>query len=238
MKRRMLAWGIGLVLGTSLGGWDQGLAGEITQADLKQRIVNYVTEHSSWKEDQVEVEILAVTPKPVIPEGVLSMEIRPAPRAVLIGKTDFSLQVRMPGGGTQTFRISARLKVWEGVVLAAHPLKGGDEIRTDDVYVGKQDLGDLAPGYLSDLSDVVGMKTRHFVGANQPLIRNNLKEPPVFLRGDRVWIVAESDLLRILAAGEAKEEGYRGRTARVINLQSRKEVLGEVAGDGTVRVRF
>ena len=65
-----------------------------------------------------------------------------------------------------------------------------------------------------------------------------LEEPPVFKRGEKVFILAESEMLKIIATGIAESDGYKGRPVKVMNMQSRKEVSGEVIDNTTVRVKW
>ena len=101
-----------------------------------------------------------------------------------------------------------------------------------------KDLSDLPAGYIYDLKNIAGKRVKRFVGANTPLTEDILEDPPMFKRGDKVFIVAESETLKVTAMGVAGEDGYRGRPVKVTNLQSKKEVFAEVVDGGTVRVRW
>ena len=57
-------------------------------------------------------------------------------------------------------------------------------------------------------------------------------------RGDRVLIVAQSPWFRVTTKGVARDNGARGEDVRVLNLSSKKEVVGKVVGPQTVRVAF
>ena len=111
-------------------------------------------------------------------------------------------------------------------------------VGTDDIYIGRKELSRLPAGYIDDMNQISGKRTKRFVGANSIVTENMLEEPPMFRRGDKVFIVAESESLKVAAMGMAGEDGYRGRPVRITNMQSKKEVIGEVDGDGTVRVKW
>ena len=65
-----------------------------------------------------------------------------------------------------------------------------------------------------------------------------VEEPPLFKRGDKVFVIAESDTLKVTTVGIASEDGIKGRPVKVLNIQSKKEVFGEVMEDGIVKVRW
>lgn len=211
----------------------------LPDGEIQKAIQVYLTASTPWQADQMEITSTGVLPKLTLHPGPYRLEVQPTtPRATLIGKTLFDVRVYQGDSVRSLSHVEANIKIWVDAVLTAKPVKGGDVLRPGDLYMGKRDLATLANGYLPNIDDLYGKQTKFFVGANLPLLRDNLKETPVFIKGDRVMIVAESEAIRVLTMGEAKESGYQGKMVKVINLQSRKEITGSVDADGTVKVRF
>ena len=138
----------------------------------------------------------------------------------------------------QSSWVSAYIEVWVDVVLLSKPLRERQIVDADDIYVGKKELSKLPAGYIDDIKQVSGKRVKRFIGANSILTENILEEPPVFKRGDKVFIIAESEVLKVTAVGMAGEDGYRGRTVRITNMYSKKEVIGNVIDNGTVSVKW
>ncbi len=235
---------IGLVISLGIPGLGHSATGgaqTLTVSDAEGLIKEYLMKHTPWTEDQIKVKNVSIPNNVVLPQGV-DFEIIPAPKSTMIGKTAFSLNINRNGKVTQTSQtsiwISADIEVWVDVVLTSRAMKDHQMIDENDVYVGRKDLSELPPGYIYDSKDAAGKRLKRFVGANRPLTIDILEEPPLFRRGDKVFIVAESETLKVMAVGTATEDGYRGRPAKVVNMQSRKEVFGEVIDGGTVRVRW
>ena len=57
-------------------------------------------------------------------------------------------------------------------------------------------------------------------------------------RGDRVEILARRGSLVLTAVGEARQDGQGGETIRVMNSDSRREILCQVQAPGQVSVEF
>jgi flagella basal body P-ring formation protein FlgA len=65
-----------------------------------------------------------------------------------------------------------------------------------------------------------------------------IDSPQVVHRGEMITIVGENTQLLVKAKGKAEEPGRVGERIRVKNLSSDREVVGRVAGNGTVIVEF
>lgn len=206
-------------------------------SDVERMIKDYLVQHTPWDESQIRVKNISISNNIILPPAE-GYEVVPAPKSTMIGRTAFSLNISRDGKTTQTSWISADIEVWVDAVLTSRSMKEHQLIGEEDIYVGKKDLAELPPGYVYDLKDVVGKRLRRFAGANRPLTVDVLEEPPLFKRGDKIFIIAESESLKVTVVGMATEDGFRGRPAKVINIQSRKEVFGEVIDGGTVKVKW
>lgn len=209
----------------------------LTASDAERMIKEYLREHTPWREDQIKVKNISIAGNIILP-STWDYEITPAPKATMIGRTAFSVNINANGKPMQTSWINADIEVWVDVVLAVHTMKERQVIGDDDIYVGKKDLAELPPGYADDIGSVAGKRVKRFVGTNRPITQDMLEEPPLFKRGEKVFIVAESETLKIIATGTAESDGYKGRPVKVMNMQSRKEVSGEVIDNTTVRVKW
>lgn len=231
---------IGMIMVLMIPCFVYSSAGEsrlLTVSDAERIIKDYLVQHTPWSESQIKVKNISILNHIILPPAE-EYELVPAPKSTMIGRTAFSLNISRDGKTTQTSWISADIEVWVDAVLTSRSMKDHQLIGEGDIYVGKKDLAELPPGYIYDVKDVVGKRLKRFAGANRPLTADMLEEPPLFKRGDRVFIIAESESLKVTALGTATEDGFRGRPAKVINIQSRKEVFGEVIDGGTVKVKW
>lgn len=206
-------------------------------SDAERMIKEYLIGHTPWSDDQIRIKNVSIASNIYLP-SVWDYEINPAPKATMIGRTAFSVSIQANGKSLQTVWVNADIEVWVDAVLAVHTIKESQVISEGDIYTGRRNLAELPPGYTHDIVSVSGKRTRRFVGTNRPITQDMLEDPPLFKRGEKVFIVAESETLKIIATGTAESDGYKGRLVKVMNVQSRKEVSGEVIDNTTVRVRW
>lgn len=209
----------------------------LPSADVAKIIKEYVIRNTPWTEEQVNIKNVNISNKILLPEK-WDYYIAAAPASSMLGRSSFLLDITGIDNSVQSSWVTAEIEVLVDVVLASKPLKERQMVGADDIYIGRKDLSRLPAGYIDDIRRVSGKRVKRFVGANAILTDNILEEPPLFKRGDKVFIVAESDALRVSAIGVAGEDGYRGRPVRITNMQSKKEVIGEVDDNGTVSVKW
>jgi|TARA_B100001964_G_scaffold46824_1_gene52340 flagella basal body P-ring formation protein FlgA len=70
------------------------------------------------------------------------------------------------------------------------------------------------------------------------LKKSLLKIPEDISRGDRVTILAENKTIRITVPGIAGENGRKGKTIKVKNIDSKKIIYARVLDSATVKVDF
>lgn len=209
----------------------------IPSTEIEKIIKEFVLQNTPWREEQVKVKNINMPNRITLPSD-WSYHITSAPGASLTGRSSFLLDITGSDNSVRSSWVTAEIEVWVDVVLASKPLKERQMLGADDIYIGRKELSRLPAGYLDDIRQVSGKRVKRFVGPNSVLTENILEEPPLFKRGEKVFIIAESEALKVTAMGVAGEDGYRGHPVKITNLQSRKEVVGVVVDDGTVSVRW
>ncbi len=108
-----------------------------------------------------------------------------------------------------------------------------DDLGSKETYTSESELI-----YPDGLRDVVGKVLKKDVAPGAVLTMLILDSPQVVHRGDVVTIVGENTQLLVKTKGKAEDPGKVGERIRVKNLSSDREVVGRVAGNGTVTVEF
>lgn len=239
MYRKISVW-MGIIIILSIPDLSYSNPAEVNvlmASDAERMIKEYLIGHTPWSEDQIRVKNISISNTIYLP-SVWDYEISPAPKATMIGRTAFSVSINANRKPVQTAWVNADIEVWVDAVLAVHTIKDRQVISEGDIYIGRRDLAELPSGYTDNIASVAGKLSRRFVGTNRPITQDMLEDPPLFKRGEKIFIVAESETLKIIATGTAESDGYKGRSVKVMNVQSRKEVSGEVIDNTTVRVRW
>ncbi|HME41976.1 MAG TPA: flagellar basal body P-ring formation chaperone FlgA [Syntrophorhabdales bacterium] len=132
------------------------------------------------------------------------------------------------------FRVYEKKKLF----YAKRALPKGSPVSVDDLGSKEQYISENEFIYPKDLQEVAAKVVKRDVPPGTVLTTLILDNPQVIRRGETVTIVAENRQLLVKAKGKAEEPGKVGERIRVKNLSSDREVVGRVAGDGTVVVEF
>lgn len=86
------------------------------------------------------------------------------------------------------------------------------------------------------LADVVGQEARTTLYAGRPILFDDIGPPAIVSRNQIVLLSYRSSGLKILTEGRALQRGGVGDRVRIMNLDSRATLFGQVQADGSVRV--
>jgi flagella basal body P-ring formation protein FlgA len=94
----------------------------------------------------------------------------------------------------------------------------------------------IAPGYASEVDDVVGKVTKRTLIAGRTIPLSVLREPFTVKRGTSVRLTFSSARMVIAARGSSMQDAMAGDVVRVRNLDTGVMVSGTVMADGSVEV--
>ena len=166
------------------------------------------------------------------------LSIRVPPNARYLGPTSIEIIFNKGGLGQKRIWVRAYLEVLSPVVITQRPVARGHTLSADDVCLEKRDLATVPAGAVANLHEVLGLRLKQTLGVGAVLRRTQVEKPPVVKRGDVVRLLIETESLIITALGRVDEGGGMGDTIRVINLDSKRRVYGEIVDSETVRVRY
>jgi flagella basal body P-ring formation protein FlgA len=135
--------------------------------------------------------------------------------------------------------VSFQVRVFETIIVARRGIFRGETFTEDNVVERRLDVTTLSPGNLySRVSGLIGNKATRSIRTGMPITRKMAAVPPIINRGDLVQIIFKTKFLSLAAKGKARESGAPGQVIRVINIDSGREVTGEVTPTGQVSVAF
>jgi flagellar basal body P-ring formation protein FlgA len=192
--------------------------------------------------DRSAIEQVGSTRELVVPRGPTS--------------TSVTLQAGSPSGGVVTLlveltgtdasgvpairsaTVTLRINAHVDVVVAVRELERRTVLGRGDVRIERR-YGDRLPqGAFRDPGDVIGKEVVRSIGPGEPLTSSMLAIPRAVRRGGVVNLVLDGPGFRINARGVASEDGAVGEIIRVVNQASRRELIGRVEDDHTVRVSY
>lgn len=169
--------------------------------------------------------------------GRVEAQLSAHPREDFDGPTPITVRLLSAGSEIKRGVVTVDVKRTETVLVATRPLRANTELREADVESATHP-GRVPKNALSTRDQVVGRRTTRAIRAGTTLREHHVRTSPAIGRGDLVRLVLRRGGLQIAALGRAREDGQPGDRVRVLNLDSRREVLGEVRDDGVVHVAF
>jgi len=135
--------------------------------------------------------------------------------------------------------VAFNVHVFETIVVAARDIARGEKLTDDNIVLRRMEVSGFAPDSIfTATGQLAGLKAARVIRTGMPLTRQVVIVPPVVRRGAVVNIVFQTDSIRLTARGIAREDGAPGDIIKVQNVDSGREISGEVQPDGSVSVSF
>jgi flagella basal body P-ring formation protein FlgA len=141
------------------------------------------------------------------------------------------------GAEPWTIYVRMDIEIETPVVVASRPISRGTILASNDVSMERRDIRRLYGNWFTKVSEVTGLEAQRSIRQGDPITSNAIDQPILVSRGNRVTIKAVvGSSISITTSGEAQEDGRKGDTIRVKNLESGTEIDARVVGPGVVRV--
>jgi flagellar basal body P-ring formation protein FlgA len=184
----------------------------------------------------MEVELFGRTVELSVPfDAASSLEIRNLSFDRQSGR--FTAVVAAGGDGGFRLPVSGRVHDTSPVPVLRRAMGPGDIIRKDDIEIVRTREDRIGRDIVTDPAKLIGTTPRQRLRAGEPVRDNDTRPPVLVARNSTVTIVLQTGALTLTAQGKAVEEGARGDTIRVTNLQSKKTIEAVVAGPDFVTVQ-
>ncbi|WP_407493738.1 flagellar basal body P-ring formation chaperone FlgA [Pseudooceanicola sp. MF1-13] len=119
------------------------------------------------------------------------------------------------------------------IVVAARTVRPQTILTAADLTTADQDMA----GTFADIDALIGQETRVVLYAGRPILPEDVGPAAVIDRNQIVPLVYASNGLTIRSEGRALGRASVGEAVRVMNMQSRNSVTGQVQPDGSVLVQ-
>lgn len=248
MKRLRFAIVLFTLCSTALLPWPAG-AGEtedsdrqggasVSEAQFREAFTRYLCTHLRKPASDVVVSKFKVSENPAVPPGPVTIQLYQKERTPLYGLVRLVAMVSVKGTVRHEATLSGWVDVFESTVCTSRPLKKGEVLKEEDLYLSRQNVSRSQGRAVVDIDKAVGLMVRHNVRQNTPLKEWMLEKAPVLDKGAVVTIIAQMGGLRVTVKGVALERGYTGEMVKVQNSMSQKAVFARVIDGSQVKVEF
>lgn len=170
-----------------------------------------------------------------------------APDTIEIRQLDYDQQggrftaVLIVGAGhasAQRVIVAGRVHPTIDVPVPRRPIGPGEVLRPADLEWASLREDRVRRDVITDPNRLLGTTPRHRLRQGEAVREGETRPPVIVARNAQVAIVLEHGSMRLTVLGRAIEDGARGETIRVTNLQSRATVEAVVTGPDTVTVQI
>jgi flagella basal body P-ring formation protein FlgA len=149
-----------------------------------------------------------------------------------LGCTVFSLGIYKDNKLTRATPITVEVSALINAIVATVPIGTGEQLH--GLTIAKRAINNEAEFPVLDTCLLINKQTTTYIPAGTMILPTMVENVPVIHSGDKVNIVVERGLIRIVAPGIARQKGGRGDLIRVANLDSKKVIQAAVVDSLTV----
>ncbi|MTI45253.1 flagella basal body P-ring formation protein FlgA [Roseibium hamelinense] len=151
------------------------------------------------------------------------------------GRFDIYLTVHAQYGD-KTVNLRGVAREMMEVAALTQPLRRGHILKREDLTTVKMARSQVPARAVVDAGQLVGLAAKNSLRANSPLSRQDFERPVLIARGEKLTLTYEVAGMKLTTRGQAMDDGAKGDTIDVMNLQSRRIVPAIVKSRGHVRV--
>ena len=152
----------------------------------------------------------------------------------------FFVRVKVSSGGAQVgdWQVPLAAQLWQEVWIASSRLDRGQALDRSLLAVQKVDVLRERQPLISADTNPDSFDLVSGVAAGRTLTRRDVVARPVIRKGKVVEVVAQQGLLAISMKALALENGAAGDLIKLRNLESRREINGQIINESTVQIHF
>jgi len=236
----LLLGGFIIVLGVRISVADGtgAQAAEVQKEGIRDAVIQFLLATHPWKTADVRICKVRVPGCINLPSQDYDLSMDVPPNSRYLGHTPVEVTFNRGRVDEKRIWVSAYVEVLTPVVVLKRPLARNQIMTADDVVLENEDLAKVPAGAITDVDAVVGQRLKRTLGVGTVLRSAWLDKPTIVRRGDVVKLMIETETLKITTLGRVDERGGMGDTVRVVNLDSKRRVYGQVVDSQTIRVRY
>ena len=170
-----------------------------------------------------------------LPEGVVDVKaVLPVPISYL-SLTPVRAQILVNGRLYRTINFTARIKVYDSVIVANHDLRIEVPVTAEDFHVAEVVI-DGRNEFIKDVSEVVGLVPHRYIRGGSPVTKGYFQQPVAVSSGQRVNIIFNYKGIKASAKGIIMTRARVGALVKVKNETSGKVLTARVIDANTVEV--
>jgi flagella basal body P-ring formation protein FlgA len=173
-----------------------------------------------------------------VPTGDVRFDVRVHDAPANAPTLAATVTVRVNGRERHQLVLTFKLTRMANVFVVTRPLEPRRALNASDFRQERKPMGEVPPDALTELPDPTELEVLRSVQAGEVLTPRMIRQRYAVKRGELVTLLLEGEGFRITTQGQVNDDARRGDSVRVLNVSSKREVLGLVEGGGVVRVPY
>jgi flagella basal body P-ring formation protein FlgA len=186
--------------------------------------------------ENVDVKLAGTEKKLFLPAGKVGIHFRSLLSGKYEGYTLLTAEVDVDGRLVQVLPLRLKVEVLHEAVTTVKRVERGEPFTKENVVLEKWPTSKIPREVMESLENVLGRTAAAAVPPRAIIRLNDLYDPPVIKRGQKVNMVARRGNIEIWAGARAIEDGKAGDTIRVENDETHKTLHGKVLDEKTVLI--
>jgi len=149
-----------------------------------------------------------------------------------------SFKIISEGNEIGSYSMPVRCELWQNIYITNKRLNPASQIDRSDLQYRVVDVLKLQDKPLPIDIDLSLYEVSRAISANKPLLWKSVELKPHIRKGKLIDIVAQEGLMKISTKGIALENGLTNDFIAARNLNSRRDIQGQIIDEGTVKVHF
>jgi flagellar basal body P-ring formation protein FlgA len=207
--------------------------------DVAAAFRRYVQTHNPYPPDNLHIEVFPLKKLVILPDAQVTLKALPPKNDKLLGDVTLEIVVLHQGQPLKRLKVDGVVRLKRLVVCTTRPLRPQETIGPGDIQVMPREVTGLnLDDFFSSTDQVLGHILAKGLGPQEIITSRHLSNQPIIKRGDEVTVVVDQDGLEISTKGVAREQGYLGKSIRIVNPKSKKEYQALVVNAKTVKVQL
>ncbi len=207
--------------------------------DVAATFRRYVQAHNPYPPDNLHIEVFPLKEAVILPDSEVTLKALPPKNDKLLGDVTVEIVILHQGQPLKRVKVNGVVRLKRLVVCTTRPLRAEDTIGPGDILVMPREVTGLnLDDFFCSPDQVLGHIMAKSLGPQEIITSRHLSNQPIIKRGDEVTVVLDQDGLEVSTKGVAREQGFLGKSIRVVNPKSKKEFQALVVNAKTVKVQL
>lgn len=207
----------------------------ITGKELFDNVKELIIEQLPWDREVISLSTYRDAHDQLVPYAEIEYEVELINEAVSGRRLNIEITIFADGEEFIQIPMAIKLSRFVDVVVTKQSIERGDIIDASQLYLSRQEMGPKIAKSFTTIDSLVGKEAIGKIQENHVIVDRMVAMPMVVKRRQIATLVYEKNNLVIRTKVQTKENGRVGDIIRVINPDTKKEILAQVMAKGLLR---